>query len=128
MIMKSSQALNRFLAYHPNALEDPIKYFGPNHETLLNFWHYLDSLNLYIVTYKFPYVSNPYSLENYCRHIVENQLNVWSSASPGTFRRSPLGYASLEIVCMHKIFEDGLTLTYLPRLEKAIKASLETVH
>jgi hypothetical protein len=129
MIMKTSQALDRYLNHYPDALNEPIRHFGPNYETLLNFWYYLDSLDLPAVVRKFGYNDSEHSLEPYCERIVSDQFRVWYSTTPDTcISRSPLGYSSLEIVCMHKLFENGHTLFYLPKLEKAIGASLETVH
>lgn len=122
--MKSSQALDRYLKFYPYALDDPIKHFGPNYETLLNFWCYLDSLDLPAIVRNFDYKSTAvfgYHLEDYCKPILLDQYSVWSSTTPeNCINRSPLGYSSLEIVCMHKLFEDGRNLVNLPKLEKVI--------
>jgi len=64
--MKTSQSLDRYLEHYPDALEDPIKHFGPNYETLLNFWCYLDSLDLSTIIRKFGYNESNYVLEDYC--------------------------------------------------------------
>jgi len=126
--MEHSKTLENFISQqYSDCLLTPEKYFGPNYETLFNFWTYLDTLTLEHVMsvqsssynilskYKIPLV-------NIAAEIVHNQLAIWAnpirSIYNGSEDRYSLGYASLEIVCVHKLFDKEYPLHYLPLFEK----------
>jgi hypothetical protein len=42
--MKHSTALTKYLEQNPDAIEFPESHFGPNYETVFNYWSFLDTL------------------------------------------------------------------------------------
>jgi hypothetical protein len=42
--MKNSTALAKYLEQNPDAIEFPEYHFGPNYETVFNYWSFLDTL------------------------------------------------------------------------------------
>ena len=130
--MNLPTALCSYLKHYPDALDDVVKHFGSNYETLLNFWTYLDTLNgsdhnhllhLYYdgdpERYKWSTESTDYgrpTLESYADLIIPHQFMVWHCSQVSGIG-SHLGYAALEIVAMHKILDDGYTLKTLTIFE-----------
>jgi hypothetical protein len=110
--------------YHktfPDALNDVVKHFGPNYNTVFDFWSYVDTLDRKFIQN----IRNPnwsYDLESYANRRVHRQFEVWRSAR--YFGPEPnktqdvnphvLGYATLELVVMDRLLDDGHKLAFLP--------------
>jgi hypothetical protein len=123
--MEHSKTLEKFISeWHPlDCLLTPEKYFGPNYESVFNFWTYIDTLDeeqLRSVERSSRIISRSHkdTLVNIATKTVYNQYCVWDTASEsyrnGITACFSLGYATLEIVCMHKLFDEHYRLFYLP--------------
>jgi hypothetical protein len=126
--MTQSKAFSDYSNRYPVVLQSDFEHhFGPNYETLFNYWSFLDTLSsseiagLYSIyhadyeSYKYSYVSS--SLENYASNIIPQQYVVWDCSRLGTFY-SHLGYAALEIVAMHKLLDEGKKLKVITLFDK----------
>ena len=123
--MNCPTALSYYLKHHPDALNDLVKHFGPNYAAVLNFWAYLDTLTgEQIKSIKGVYLRSV-SLEDYAGKIVKHQCDVWESSrffgqephKTKFYNPSVLGYATLELVAMHDILNDGHKLNFIPRFD-----------
>lgn len=108
-----------------SALDKPQDYFGPNWETLLNFWKYLDKLTeeqwkQLDINYRSLQITNALDFLKAATEVVgsHNRAEVFESTerahSDKTEARYLAARAAREILGMHLILERGLSLYYLP--------------
>jgi hypothetical protein len=105
------------------ALTDPEKFLGPNWETVLHFWKWIDTLS--------SRQWNEVSLRNSNLAYVKQQhswiasLNATDKAIGGRSRvcvfratyhhySAAAPYATFELISMHLLFEEGKTLAFVP--------------
>jgi hypothetical protein len=119
--MNHPTALGYYLKEYPDALDDVVKHFGSNYKTIFDFWAYVDTLDRNLIQ-RIQKSHYPYGLETYASKRVHRQLVVWRCAR--YFGSEPdktqdvnphvLGYATLELVVMDRLLDDGHSLTFLP--------------
>ena len=123
--MNHPTALRYYLEKYPDALDDVVKHFGPNYKTVFDFWYFVDRLDReFIRSIREP--SWSYYLGDYAEQRVHRQLEVWKCAryfgpEPEKTKydnSSVLGYATLELVVMDILLDDGHRLTFLPLFDK----------
>jgi hypothetical protein len=114
---------------HPNVLNDPEKYLGLNYSTILNFWWFVDGLN----SEQAQLLEKIYNNTDYhirCKRHNRLESNLYSdlvwfvavdvcadkelSESCG-FERL-MGWITLELEVMHELFNEGLSLVFVPML------------
>jgi hypothetical protein len=124
--MKHSQAFALFLNIYPEAIDGPLSYLGPNWETILNFWTYIDSLTVeqwktvgvrYSVNHNF---DKENIIEGYCRknRLCEDiQYCTWyltSKLGTGSHSNFVAIFVSYELFAMHDLLNDGHELYFIP--------------
>ena len=124
--MKHSQAFALFLNTYPEAIDDPLSYLGPNWETILNFWTYIDSLTIE----KWKTVGGRYNASlNYDKEIIiagycknhrpceDIQYCTWyltSKLGTGSHSNCVAIFVSYELFAMHDLLNDGHELYFIP--------------
>lgn len=117
----------------PDVLTDPQDFLGPNYKTVLNFWTHLDNLteeqfNVVIERYLNHKLNLSARIDSFERAEKET-LNIIGSDfttcayNAATYAidndalfvaRDMSGSATLELIGMHKLFEQGNSLTFVP--------------
>ena len=99
------------------ALTEPQNFLGPNYQTVLNFWKWLDSLS----TGQFNEVACRHSLLDFKkRHKYTGGDFRAPSAAYDAFAYKgsnvmcAVGYATYELINMHTLLERGETLIFVP--------------
>jgi hypothetical protein len=119
--MNHPTALRYYLEKYPDALDDVVKHFGPKYKTVFDFWSYVDTLDRNFIKHlREP--SRAYGLEDYADKRVHRQFEVWHCAryfgpEPEKTKydnTSVLGYATLELVVMDRLLDDGHSLLLIP--------------
>ena len=127
--MHYSKAHQNFSNYlqNPEALTNPQNFLGPNYETVINFWWFMDGLS----PNQWNEVARRYdALDGAPRYAAWSaawnaaRIAAWSAAgyAAGYAARSAArnaayyaaGYATYELIGMHKLFERGDYLTFVP--------------
>jgi hypothetical protein len=126
--LKLSKDLNS-----PDILTDPQDFLGQNYKTVLNFWTYLD----YLTDEQFNVLSeryyeldlNPFVKKDQAEKAEEEATTIigteltslaYNSATYAIdndaqfVARDISGVATWELICMHKLFERGDSLTFVP--------------
>jgi hypothetical protein len=110
--MSYSKAHQKFAEYleNPESLTNPQKFLGPNTETVLNFWKWMDSLN-----------------EDQWKIVADRYRNLDYAAKDAAWDavRDAAGYAAKdaawdatwELMGMHIILEHGKKLTFVPMFD-----------
>ncbi len=120
--MKISKTHQRF-AYQLNnqrALSHPDEFLGPNWRDVLNFWLYLDTLSTeQLEMANFSYWALDMKDRQYAVNLAwDAACGVTSRSSTDRgFAATPSfsdGNATLELICSHKILEQGKPLTFVP--------------
>lgn len=135
--MKYSTTHQRFgeLSSNTDVFNNPLEYLGPNYKTVLNFWHYTDSLSneqWKIIESRHIELGYPKWSESNTTGRPTNWLKVFALAYATVMDdRGYAGYAALaaagddyswtaasdatyELIGMHKLFEQGESLTFVP--------------
>ena len=126
MIMKHSQAFALFLGIYSKAIADPLSYLGPNWETILNFWTYIDSLSVE----QWKTVGGRYSaslncdkeniITRYCKNhspCQDIQYCTWylpNKLGTGIYSKWAAIFVSYELFAMHDLLNDGHELYFIP--------------
>jgi hypothetical protein len=122
------------------ALDIPQHFLGRNWETILNFWKRIDTLTeeqWEVVAERYePYHScdqgKSLLVYNFSTQILSshNSKNVWYASGTSVvcpyfmnpkrkkaYCGNATGYATLELICMHILFENGHKLLYVPMFD-----------
>ena len=126
--IKPYSCLERFAIYlgKPDAIEHPEKYLGPNWETVINFWKWLDKLS---------YEQLDVAKDRY-REAWDNSYGEWYAALHTAIDASKdvvgeeisnaawfaascdvTAHATHELIAMHKILDGGKTLYFIPMFD-----------
>ena len=131
--MTYSKAHRYFSEYleNPEALTNPQKFLGPNSETVLNFWKWMDSLN----QEQWTIVADRYRNLDYDALFAAREAAVdaaweaasvaavnaaWDAASVAAVNAAwfaavdAAASATNELMGMHLLFEKGKKLTFVP--------------
>ena len=102
--------------------DSPDLYLGPNYEAVLNFWWYLESLSEIA---KVDYSDNSATkLIGYNAFIIEqanpltdyHQAKAWYATQLALNISEWYGWVTVELICMHRILDEGKSLFYLPKI------------
>jgi hypothetical protein len=120
---------------NPDVFNNPLEYLGPNYKTVLDFWHYTDRLTteqLKIVESRHIELGYPKWSENNTTGRSKDWLNVAclayatigddkgyagyaaAAAAGDYFLWTAASDATYELICMHKLFEQGNSLIFVP--------------
>jgi len=99
----------------------PEIYLGPNYETVLNFWWYLESLSEIA---KIDYCGNSATKSfGYNRFIIDQanllatkQAEAWYATQIALKIGEWYGWVTVELICMHRILGEGKSPFYLPKI------------
>jgi hypothetical protein len=124
-----SKAHQNFSAHlqNPEALINPQDFLGPNYQTVLNFWWFIDSLS----DDQLEEVARRYdALDSTARYAAEDAAGyaaldaagyaAWNAAwyatrdAAGYATRDAAGYAISELIGMHTLLNDGKELLFVP--------------
>jgi hypothetical protein len=108
---------------NPEVLTNPEKFLGPNYETVLNFWKYVESLDQ--ETHKMierRFSSTPLKLDliNRLCDKVFDRLNVDSQhlfLACSYLENKAVARATYELILMDQLLDEGYTMTFLPMFE-----------
>jgi len=122
--MSYSKVHLRFANYYLGEFDDPLtnpeKFLGPNWETVLNYWKYLDKL--LPDDFKHNFVASPSNYTSkiaaWAKDITPRQANAWAASYETYSIRDYYGWATVELIAMHKIIEEGEPLFFVPQLFK----------
>ena len=110
---------------NPEALTNPQDFLGPNYETVLNFWWTMDSLtetqwNEVARRYRALNQAAWYAAESaawYAAWYAASYAAVYADWSAAWSAGSAAGDATYELIGMHKLFEQGKSLTFVPMFD-----------
>ena len=117
---KTHQMLQR--EYLSDKIDDhPEQYLGPNYETVLNYWWYLESLSeIAKIDYSDNSATKP---SGYNRFIIEQatllatkQAEAWYATQLALNIGEWYGWVTVELICMHRILDEGKSPFYLPKI------------
>lgn len=121
--MKISKSHDYFARQHEfESIENPEKFLGLNYLALLNFWHYLDTLDeqqwLNVIEKYNPIFPQFNAHINYYSKFVYSNRPFWNEVFNDILDRASVRIlvreAAYEIYIMDAIFKDGKQLIYLP--------------
>lgn len=109
-------------------ITDPETQLGPNYETVLNFWLFLDTLSkeqMESIGQKYSRLEMdnrfPNKISEYASKVLANECDVWQDVASQSYHlfypiefRISLTWATHEIICMHKLIEDDVPIVVLP--------------
>jgi len=102
---------------HNDALFFPEQFLGPNYETVLNYWKWIDKFSSEDFRKRCPrYVSFNISLRELARSITSYQAEAWASTCDAHDISYNYGWVTVELIAMHKILEEGKSLVFVPQL------------
>ena len=130
--MNYSSIHSKLSETHPDVLNDPEKYLGLNYATILNFWWFVDGLNyeqahLLQKIYNYTFwdtIRDRYIRLNGLKHSAYSNI-VWDvavSVCAGKDLSEMCGFEflmawiTLELKVMHELFNEGLSLVFVPML------------
>ena len=88
---------------NPEVLTNPQDFLGPNYETVINFWLYMDNLT-----------------KDQWKEVARRWSAAWSAAwyaagsAAGDAAWSAARYATYELIGMHTLLNDGKDLLFVP--------------
>jgi hypothetical protein len=107
-----------------SALTEPQDFLGPNYETLLNFWKYIDKLTeeqwRKVALARNDYHGDQVSVMKIATGVIgsRNRAAVWESTCNAVSSIHDVGaaasFAAREIICMHLLIENGIEIQFLP--------------
>lgn len=102
----------------PNVLTAPQDFLGPNYATVINFWWYIDGLTEHQWTEVADrYYSLDYTFSRDAAGIAASYAAASVSGFATTMPRTTQLHATYELMGMHKLFERGKTLTFVPMFD-----------
>ena len=110
--MNHSKTLTSYIEMYPNALSNLEEYFGPNYETVLNFWSWIDTLSKeQINLIQETVISHEYNNSVFDAYAeVTNGRPCRLSEYTGSYT---LAMVSYEIIGMHVLLGNGQDLQYI---------------
>jgi hypothetical protein len=110
--MNHSKTLTSYIEMYPNALSNLEKHFGPNYETVLNFWSWIDTLSKeQINLIQKTVISHEYNNSVFdAYNEVTNNGPCRLSDYTGSYTLAMVTY---EIIGMHVLLENGHNLRYI---------------
>jgi hypothetical protein len=112
---------------------DPEKALGPNYEAVYNFWAFVDNLTFEetnLIMKRFEEFENDNAsyarlLIEYVVKVLTNEAYIWQEVSEAPenlshIMRIAVAWATHELICMHKLIEDGEHIVVLPLFDCAI--------
>lgn len=121
-----------------NEGRDVVDILGPNYETVLNFWHYVETISeeefgaieaSYVENTDILYngeVSHKSVLTNFVNSISSiSECDIWSTSFVFRSRGTPfcaicaISWATHELIAMHELFNQGYKLLYVPMFQKS---------
>jgi hypothetical protein len=113
-------------------IDNPEKALGPNYEAVFNFWSFVEDLGSEeekLITERFLEFENTYDyygtrLIEYTNKVLTNEAYIWHEVFEATevlhhTMRIAIAWATHELICMHKLIEDGEHIVMLPLFECA---------
>jgi hypothetical protein len=99
----------------------PEQYLGPNYETVLNYWLYLESLpEITKINYIENSATKPYGFNSFivkeATLLTPYQVQAWYTTQISLNSGEWYGWATVELICMHRILDEGKSLFYLPKI------------
>lgn len=96
----------------------PEHFLGPNYETVLNYWKFLDKFSSKDFRKRslLSVASGNLTLRDLARSITSYQADAWVSTSVAHNISYNYGWVTVELIAMHKILEEGKSLVYVPQL------------
>jgi hypothetical protein len=140
LIMTYSKTHQRFSnrLNKPEALINPQDFLGPNYETVLNFWKWIDSLSeeqWKVVADRYRnldpvagYAAGAAARDaagvaardaawNAAESAAWNAAKSAAGAAAGDAAGAAAGYATYELIGMHKLLEEGKKLIFVPMFD-----------
>lgn len=118
--------------------KDIVDILGPNYETVLNFWHYVETISKEeFGAIEASYIENTdifYNDEVSHRNLLTNFVNsissipehdIWNTSFVYESRGTPfsaicaISWATHELIAMHELFNRGYKLLYVPMFQKS---------
>jgi hypothetical protein len=102
--------------------DHPEQYLGPNYETVLNYWWYLESLSeIAKIDYSDNSATKPFRYNNFIieqANLLTNyhQAKAWYATQLALNIGEWYGWVTVELICMHRILDEGKSLFYLPKI------------
>ena len=101
--------------------DSPDLYLGPNYQTVLDYWWYLESLSEIA---KIDYIDNiatrPFGYNQFIIHqanlLATKQAEAWYATQIALNIGEWYGWVTVELICMHRILDEGKSLFYLPKI------------
>jgi hypothetical protein len=123
--MTYSKAHQRFSNYlnKPEALINPQDFLGPNYETVLNFWKYVESLDEEthnrINQRFFSYQLRLYHSNELCDKVFDRVRvdSYYLYLACSSLQNEAIARATYEIILMDQLLEEGYKMTFLPMFE-----------
>ena len=125
--MTISNSHQRFAYWlgNPDAIEHPENYLGPNWETVINFWKWVDKLSeaqlkvaidrcveAYGNSYE-EWITARDTARTSSKDVVGVKVSYAAWRGPSYAKR----YATLELIAMHDILNQGKTLYFIPMFD-----------
>jgi hypothetical protein len=105
-----------------DVLDDPMTFLGPNYETVLNFWKWLDSLT--VDQREIVHSRNKLSRSDRNQadtiammsayYVIGEEFAKQACLAAGS---GPFGFATYELIGMHLLLEQGNKLTFVPMFD-----------
>jgi hypothetical protein len=121
---------------YPDVLEEPEKYLGPNYETILNFWWFVDGLNceqariLGTAYRETIYEIRSQSYKHINEHVETKEYqfadDIWNNVIGACEDKDfslydefefLMGWITLELMVMHELLDKGLPLLFVQMLK-----------
>jgi hypothetical protein len=105
--------------YTPNeALIFPAHFLGPNYETVLNYWKFLDKFSPedFVKRFRSPGARYNEAIRILAQEISQFQATAWHSTWEAHNIELGFSWVTVELIAMHKILEEGKSLVYVPQL------------
>ena len=109
--------------YLSDKIDDhPEQYLGPNYETVLDYWWYLESLSEIA---KIDYYDNSATKPSGYNLFIIDQANLltdyhqseaWYATQIALNIGEWYGWVTVELICMHRILDEGKSFFYLPKI------------
>jgi hypothetical protein len=101
--------------------DSPDLYLGPNYETVLDYWWYLESLSeIAKIDYSDNFATKPFGYNRFiidqANLLASKQAEAWYATKTALEIGEWYGWVTVELICMHRILDEGKSLFYLPKI------------
>jgi hypothetical protein len=123
--MKLSKTHNNFIRYYPDSEVNPENFLGPNYQTVLNFWLWLDTLTkeqfLTVGERNSASTMDRKSVDDFTKELVDVELKnkIIHSLNlnfDGNYR-GPALFGTFELIGMQEILYCGKDLNFIPMFD-----------